>query len=119
LSGAIDSLSGNYSRFDALQGETLETGDIFGTEILLIDATDGIVGVRIDWAGGVNEIFSATGKLIGDTLQLSEKSEDRNVVESFLIHGDTLTYTHSGRRLVRSRRIPELFPASDLEPCPR
>ena len=118
LSGAVDSLSGNYASFDATAGQTAETGDIFGTEILLIGATDAIVGVRVDWDGGVNEIFSATGKLMGDTLQLSEKSESRNVVESFVIHGDTLTYTQGGHRLVRSRRVPDLFQASDLEPCP-
>jgi hypothetical protein len=117
LSGASDSLSGVYSRFEKTEGQTAETGDIFGSEILLIDATEGIVGIRVDWAGGVNEIFSATGKLMGDTLQLSEKSNERTDRESFLVHGDTLTYIQTGHRLVRNRRVPDVFRASDLEPC--
>jgi hypothetical protein len=113
LSGATDSVSGDYLHF---QASDTETGDLHGSEIVLIHAKDEIVGIRIDYDGGVNEVWSITGNRVGDTLKLSLKSENQETVSSPVVRGDTLVLRDGRVKFVKRHTIPQVF-SSNLSRC--
>jgi hypothetical protein len=118
LTGAPDSLSGVYHNFEV-------GGDVTGTETVLLDLGDRVVGFAQEWDGGPTTVWDITGNRVRNALHLTWRSErmwkaelkKKVVVDSLLIRSDTLT-TYDGKfRGEKRYSIPELFRAPHRSEC--
>ena len=113
LTGAPDSLSGMYYWFE--EG----TEDVSGTEFVLLDLADRVVGFAQDFAGGPTTVWEITGNRVRGALHLTWHSAPRKGVDvdSLLIRGDTLTTYYGKFHGAKQYSIPELFRAPNRTEC--
>lgn len=113
LTGLADSLSGDYNQME--QNE--QGGDISGTEVVLVDLVNRVVGFAQDYDGGPTTVWEITGKRVRDTLHLTWRSPEHVSVDTLLIRGDTLRTFHSDFRAVRRLSLSELFRGPHRSEC--
>jgi hypothetical protein len=110
LTGAPDSLSGAYYKFD-------EGSDITGTAVVLLDLADRVVGFAQTFQGGPDVVFDISGNRVKDTLHVTWRSLKSVWVDTMLIRGDSITLFHGRERAPKGRSIPELLGAPNRAEC--
>jgi hypothetical protein len=95
------------------------TEDLSGSEFVLLDLADRVVGFAQDYAGGPTLVWDITGNRVRDTLHLTWRSEKRNRTYAFplLIRGDTLTNDDGKFYGAKRYSIPEMFRAPHRSEC--
>jgi len=113
VTGAADPLSGQYSDLRASDA----SGDVYGTEVVLVDGVDGVVGLSVDYEGGPGTPRALTGERVGDALHIAWQYPDRVKTDTGLIRGDTLTFFGGRLRLVKRLSLPELSGGPTRSEC--
>ena len=119
LTGAPDSLSGMYAKF--------EPGtDISGRTFVVLDLADRVVGFGQDFEGGPSTVWDIAGNRVKDTLHLTWRASAPNLpfasnriisfVSTDVIRGDTLKDS-ADDRWPRLYSIPELLGAPHRSEC--
>ncbi len=113
LSGSPDAVSGEY---DQVQVST-ESGDISGTEVVLVDVADRVVGLSVDYDGGPLPPRELSGERVGNMLHLTWRSPARIEVDTAVLQADTLKAFRGHLQLVKRLSLPELFQGPNRREC--
>lgn len=109
LVSASESISGAYTEASPRRRSSVE--------LVLVDATGGLVGVLVDHDGGAAGIRGVTGVRDGNVLRLSLQSPTRSETDAAHIRGDTLILHGSRLRLVKQSTLPALLFGPNRKEC--